>query len=76
MHHWFAPICLIALIGAAAGFGSGCTSDTSMRDRQDAAMKDPFHYSPDMERTDVSGGSLGNFNGKAFGKDLDDVINP
>jgi hypothetical protein len=76
MQHWIAQLCLTALIGAAGAIGAGCTSDSSMRQRQDAAMKDPFHYSPDMERTDVSGGSVGNFNGKAFGKDLDDVINP
>jgi hypothetical protein len=67
---------LLVAVGAAWSLLAGCTSDTSLRDRQDAAMKDPFHYSPDMEHTDVSGGGLGNFNGKAFGKDLNDVINP
>jgi hypothetical protein len=69
-------LCLIAAVGAGGWLLGGCTSDASMRDRQDAAMKDPFHYSPNMERTDISGGNLGNFNGKAIGKDLDDVINP
>ena len=76
MHQWTAQLCLIALIGAAGVVGGGCVSDTSMRDRQDEAMKDPFHYSPNMERTDITGGNIGSFNGKAFGKDLDDVINP
>ena len=72
-----AQLGLLICAGAMWSLLAGCTpSETSMHDRQDAAMKDPFHYSPDMERTDISGGGLGNFNGKAFGKDLDDVINP
>jgi len=71
---------LILCILLLAGLGiAGCGSDQSsgnMTDRQDKAMRDPFGYSPDMNRTDITGGGVGNFNKNAFGKDLDDVVNP
>ncbi len=58
---------------------AGCASDPSggsMTERQEKAIRDPFGYTPDMNRTDITGGGVGNFDKGAFGKDLDDVINP
>ncbi|HYO11060.1 MAG TPA: hypothetical protein VER17_18995 [Tepidisphaeraceae bacterium] len=47
-------------------------------DRQEAALKDPFGYSPDInaDRPDISGGKLSEFDRKAMRKDLDHVLNP
>lgn len=68
---------------------AGCESHEgpSARDRQDAAMKDPFNYNPDadlmqqgrkdeVDPTDISGGGTGEFNKKALKRDLDSVFNP
>jgi len=57
----------------------GCTENSgndSMRARQEAAMRNPYGYSPDMSQTDVSGGGIGNFDQKGFNRDLNDFINP
>ena len=60
----------------------GCMSDkqpttrSSMRERQDEALADPFGYSPDMGSTDVSGGKINELDRKGLKKDLDHVFNP
>jgi len=57
----------------------GCVDDDkspSMRQRQDAAMKDPWNYSPFEDRTDISGGGVGEFNKDAFRKDVDSAVSP
>ncbi len=64
---------------------SGCASDkkakapttqpSSMHERQDAAMRDPFNYKPDMSR-DVSGGDIGHLDRDGLKKDLNNVFNP
>ena len=52
------------------------TKPSSMRDRQDAAMKDPFGYSANPENTDISGGGLTDFDRGGFKKDLKNVLDP
>ena len=65
-----------------AALSVGCMSDkqpttrSSARDRQDAALDDPFGYSPDLSKTDISGGKVNEFDRKAMRKDLDHVLNP
>ena len=63
----------------------GCSSDkhpttrpASMADRQDAALKDPMGYSPDMHNpdNDISGGKLNELDRGALRKDIDHVLNP
>ena len=57
----------------------GCSENSandSMHNRQDAAMRDPYRYSPDMSQTDITGGGIGNFDQKSFNRDLNDFINP
>ena len=51
------------------------TRPSSMRERQDAAMRDPFNYKPDMSR-DVSGGDTGHLDREGLKKDLNNVFNP
>ena len=60
----------------------GCMSDkkpttrTSAQQRQDAALDDPFGYSPDLSKTDVSGGKINELDRKALKRDLDHVLDP
>ncbi len=42
------------------------TQPATARERQDAAMRDPFGYSPDAEDTDISGGGLTDFDRGGF----------
>ena len=73
---------LVASVVSAIG-GGGCASDkkpastqpTSMSQRQDAALRDPFGYKPDMSR-DVSGGDIGHLDRDGLKKDLNNVFNP
>jgi hypothetical protein len=52
------------------------TKEKTTYERQQEALRDPFGYSPQVEKTDISGGDLGNFDKDAFGKDVDSVFNP
>ena len=52
------------------------TQPTSVRERQDAALRDPFGYKPDFESRDVSGGKITEFDGAGMKKDIDHVLNP
>jgi hypothetical protein len=60
----------------------GCASDkkpttqpSSMSQRQDQALRDPFGYKPDMSR-DISGGDTGHLDRDGLKKDLNNVFNP
>ena len=67
------PICLFVLLVFV-----GCDSQpTSMRQRQDEAMRDPMNYSPHVsDQTDISGGGTTEFKKDAFKRDVNSVINP
>ena len=74
---------IMAWLAVGAGAMAGCASDkpadnksTDVYGRQEAALKDPFHYSPDMGKTDISGGGIGDFDKDGMRKDLNDVFNP
>ena len=78
------PICLVAAAALFATAAPGCaskdkkaptTQPSSMQDRQDAALRDPFNYKPDMSR-DVSGGDIGHLDRDGLKKDLNNVFNP
>jgi hypothetical protein len=45
-----------------------------MKERQDAALKDPFGYDPDM--SSVSGGKSGEFDKQGLKRDIDRVFGP
>lgn len=70
-------LCLILSVGCSKQGGSGATSrPNTLRERQDKALKDPFGYSPDVDRTDISGGGLTGFDRDGIGKDMKNVFNP
>ena len=52
------------------------TKPTSLRERQDAALKDPYGYKPDIDNRDVSGGGLLDYDKQGMKKDLNNVFNP
>ena len=65
------------LLGCASDNGKQPTTQpTSMRDRQDAALRDPFSYKAGIEDQDISGGDIGHFDRDAMKKDIDHVFNP
>ena len=64
---------------------SGCSTDkhpttrpAGVKDRQEAALKDPMGYSPDMNsrENDISGGKVNELDRGALRKDIDHVLNP
>ncbi len=67
-------VCLSLMAGCAAD-KKPTTRPASMRERQDAALRDPFDYKPDMSR-DVSGGDIGHLDREGLKKDLNNVLNP
>lgn len=48
----------------------------SMRQRQDAALNDPFGYNGDSDMPTVTGGKTGDFDKAGFKRDMDRVFNP
>ena len=75
VHLWF----LVMTTGCASDNGKlPTTRPTSMRERQDAALRDPFSYKPGVgaEDQDISGGDLGHFDKGAMKRDIDHVLNP
>lgn len=61
----------------------GCASDkkpstrpASVSERSDAALRDPFGYSPEMGKADISGGKVNEFDKDGMKRDIDHVLNP
>jgi hypothetical protein len=71
-----------ALVVAGGLFLSGCgenkpaADSPSPYDRQERALHDPFGYSPNAGKPDISGGGIGEYHDDAMKKDLDHVLNP
>lgn len=74
---------VVGLILLSAGVSAGCASNrqpttrpANVAERQDAALRDPFDYKPDMGETDITGGDLGHLDGPGMRRDVDHVLNP
>src|SRR5687768_3278712 len=69
---------LIFVLASCASDKRPTTQPSTVQERQEAALKDPFGYSPNMDRepSDVSGGDLGTLDRKAMKRDIDHVLNP
>src|SRR5215213_5081678 len=67
----------IAFVGCATE-KHPTTQPSNVRDRQDAALKDPMGYSPNMNSpdNDISGGKINELDRGAMRKDIDHVLNP
>jgi hypothetical protein len=58
---------------------AGCQDDkpSDIRQRQDAALNDPYNYSPfHDQKPDISGGGFTDFKSSAFKRDYNSVFNP
>ena len=66
--------CLLAILGILLMF-PGCAEE-SKRPTTSAsdALSDPFHYDPFKNDQNISGGGIGNFDKKAYQKDVDHVL--
>ena len=67
---------LALLIGGCASSRTPTTRPANAAERQDAALRDPFDYKPDMGETDITGGDLGHLDGPGMRRDVDHVLNP
>jgi hypothetical protein len=52
------------------------TQPSTVSQRADEAIRDPFGYKPDTQFRDVSGGDLEHLDKDGLHKDLNDVFNP
>ena len=78
MRRWLIGGVVCVVCGACVWLG-GCADEAQQKpaDRaSDRALADPFNYSPEMEKPDISGGDTSHFDKDAFKKDVDDVLNP
>lgn len=80
---WQLSICLltfaifhVAIAGCSGNAKKPTSQPSSIRDRQNAAMDDPFSYSPYSEKNDISGGDIDDWDRDGMKKDLDNVLNP
>jgi len=73
------PLLAVLLAGCASDKKSAPTTrPATVKDRQEAALRDPMGYSPNMNSpdTDISGGKLHELDRGAMRKDIDHVLNP
>ena len=75
----------IPAIAIAASLLAGCSSGTNappatqpstVSQRQDQALKDPFGYNPDLKKSDMTVGGNGPFDKEGLKRDTDFVLNP
>jgi hypothetical protein len=79
IHHSAFLILTYFLTVLVAGCDSSppTTQPSSVRDRQDAALRDPFGYSVDTkDEGDVSGGGIFHLDKEGLKRDTDHVLNP
>lgn len=69
-------VLLLLCLSSCSSHKPPSTQPASDFDRQEQALKDPFGYSPGVDRSDISGGDLGHLDKNAMKKDVDHVLNP
>jgi hypothetical protein len=68
---------LSAYLLAAALCLAGCAKDKeSAQQRSENTLRDPMRYSPQFEKTDVSGGGLLDYDRDGMRKDMKNVLDP
>jgi len=78
VHLWLMICFIVVVAGCTSEKHAPTTRPSSVKDRQDAALKDPMGYSPNMNSpdNDISGGKLNELDRGALKKDIDHVLNP
>ena len=69
-------ILLLACVAPGCASNHPTTRPSDARERQEAALRDPFGYSPGIEKQDISGGKVNQYDRDAMRKDVDHVLNP
>lgn len=64
------------LLAGCASHKAPTTRPSNTYGRQEAALKDPFGYTPDMGTNDVSGGKINEYDRDGMKRDIDHVLNP
>lgn len=69
-------ILLAAGLGGVAGCTYQSTSTTKPSSWTQQAIDDPYNYNPKMEKPNISGGGIDNFDKEGFKRDWDHVFGP
>lgn len=62
-------------VGCASDAHGPTTRPMTTSERQDAALRDPFNYSPDFDQTD-SNSDWDKYDSQGMKRDIDHVLNP
>jgi hypothetical protein len=68
--------CLLFVFAGCGNRTQPTTRPSTLSDRSDKALADPFNYSPDFDRTNISGGDIEHLDKNGMKRDLDHVFNP
>lgn len=68
-------VCKLVILGCGPK-NPPTTRPASLSERSEEALRDPFGYSPTFDKTDISGGGIGDYDKDAMRKDVDRVFNP
>ena len=73
------PFSFAFVVGCTSSDKQATTRPLTAAERQEAAIADPFGYSPmdkQQQPSDISGGKIGELDRGAMRKDIDHVFNP
>ena len=71
----FASVSLLLILFAAGCATTDSTAEqTDWSDSQQRALDDPMNYRPQMNRSDISGGKLHEFDREGFKRDMDTLL--
>jgi hypothetical protein len=76
IHICHLPLAFCLLLTACSDNTKPTTRPMTVQERQDAALRDPFHYSPYSDKNDITGGDIDELDKEGLKRDLDHVFNP
>ena len=66
----------LLLAGCSSSSNAPATQPSTIAQRQDRAMQDPFGYTPDMKKSDMTVSGHGEFDKEGLKRDTDYILNP
>jgi hypothetical protein len=69
-------IAVSLLAGCSSGTNAPATQPSTISQRQDQALKDPFGYTPDLKKSDMTVSGHGEFDKEGLKRDTDFILNP
>lgn len=64
------------LAGCSSGTNGPTTQPSTISQRQDRALQDPFGYTPDWKKSDMTVSGHGEFDKEGLQRDTDHFLNP